>query len=855
MARVRIPLNNFVYGEINPSLTSRIDAPVYNQAGQSVKNVFIRSEGGVINRPGTKRLHNFSQTYTKPTATVTVSDYANIAVGTKLTFILSDGTVKTLQFEAAGASNPSAASGNTHFVRAHQNNNTTADNIFTALNAITGLTVANPNAAVVSVTRDNIGMSNLTVTTTDSTRLTVTDFAIVKQQIRLEPFVFSSDEKYIVAFSVGQLDIFRVNTDGTFNSKVATITQDTDTDALPFTATNLTELTYAQNGDFMFIAHNDFMPLELVRTGLTSFEVRVFAFDTSVDGNKTLQPYYNFHPSSMTITPNDTSGNSKTLTTSAAYFVSAMVGSSILVHNTQCTITAVNSSTVAVVNILGTIEVNLDFDSLNTTEGSNKVRVVMQDHGLASGISITISGAGALGGINNGNMNGARTVSKIIDINTFEYTAGGSASTTATGGGTPSITSTAATTDWFEQSYSSYRGFPAAITFHENRLWFGGTPSQPSGLWASASGDFFNFDVGDGQDFDGLDLEVAVGVTNFIRHLFSNRDLQVFANQGEFFIPSFQDAPVTASNAKISEQTPIGSSFVRPLSLDGATLFVQATGSAIREYVFDDSEGAYITNMASILSSHLISNPIQVTSVKGSLDRPGAYAFYLMDNGEIATFYSIRAEQRAGWTRWDTQGEFHSVCAVDESLFCVSLRDDGSGSVKMFLEQFDNTLNMDFSDTFTGTAGVFSTSGHFINNAVVDVVDGTEYLGQFTVGSNQINTSLVKASTEAQIGYKFIPELQTMPLDAQVPGGPLTGRPRKITNVVLDLNETLSISVNGTNMIIRSVVFDPSAPREAFTGKKEFRVLGYSKDPTVTISQIAPLDMQLNGMVVEVAFQ
>ena len=138
MARVRIPLNNFVYGEINPSLTSRIDAPVYNQAGQSVKNVFIRSEGGVINRPGTKRLHNFSQTYTKPTATVTVSDYANIAVGTKLTFILSDGTVKTLQFETAGASSPSAASGNTHFARAHQNNHTTADNIFTALNAITG---------------------------------------------------------------------------------------------------------------------------------------------------------------------------------------------------------------------------------------------------------------------------------------------------------------------------------------------------------------------------------------------------------------------------------------------------------------------------------------------------------------------------------------------------------------------------------------------------------------------------------------------------------------------------------------------------------------------------------------------
>ena len=63
MARIRVPLNNFVFGEISPSLISRVDSAIYNQSGQSVKNVFIRAEGGVINRPGTKRLHNFSQSY------------------------------------------------------------------------------------------------------------------------------------------------------------------------------------------------------------------------------------------------------------------------------------------------------------------------------------------------------------------------------------------------------------------------------------------------------------------------------------------------------------------------------------------------------------------------------------------------------------------------------------------------------------------------------------------------------------------------------------------------------------------------------------------------------------------------
>jgi hypothetical protein len=742
MARIRVPLNNFVFGEINPSLTSRIDSAVYNQAGQSVKNVFIRAEGGVINRPGTERLYNFSHTY--------------------------DDTLR--------------------------------------------------------------------------------------QQIRLEPFVFSSDEKYVVAFSSGQIDIFRINTDGTYNSKVATITQDVDANSLPIDNTNLTQFTYAQQGDFMFIAHNDFMPLELVRTGLTSFEVRVFSFDTSADGNRILQPYYNFQGTGVSITPSATSGTGVTVTTSSAYFDAGMVGSSLLIHETQVDITAVTSSTTATVDIQGTIQQQLDFDSLNTTEGSDKVRVIMPHHGLSTGDTIVISNAGALGGINNGNINGSRVIYSVIDANTFLYTAGGAASSTATGGGTPIISSTAGTTEWYEQSYSAYRGFPAAITFHENRLWFGGTPSQPSGIWASASGDFFNFDVGEGEDFDAIDLEVSVGVTNFIRHLVSNRDLQVFANQGEFYLPAFQDQPITASIAKVSEQTPFGTGYVRPLSLDGGTLFVQATGTAVREYIFNDTEGAYTTNMVSILSSHLISNPIQLTSVKGSLDRPGAYAFFLMDNGEVAVFYSIRAEKRAGWMRWTTEGRFHSVCAVDEQLFTVSVRDDGSGTNKLFLEQFNKDLNMDFSDDFTGTAGVFDVSAHFSNGAVVDVVDGTEYLGQFTVAGGNVDVSAVKLSTAAQIGYKFVPELTTMPIDGQVPGGPLTGRPRKITNVVLDVKDTLSISVNGTNMIIRNVNFNPAQPRIPFTGKKEFRVLGYSKDPIVTISQIAPLDMQLNGMVVEVAF-
>tara|TARA_R110000824_G_scaffold211232_1_gene397246 strand:+ start:1057 stop:3345 length:2289 start_codon:yes stop_codon:yes gene_type:complete len=112
-------------------------------------------------------------------ATIKVTDYANIAVGTKLTFTKNDGTVITLQSEAVGSGSPSSPSGNTHFFRPNASNNATADNIYTALNAVSGFTVANPAANIVSVARDNAGINNLIVTTTDSTRLSKSDFLTI----------------------------------------------------------------------------------------------------------------------------------------------------------------------------------------------------------------------------------------------------------------------------------------------------------------------------------------------------------------------------------------------------------------------------------------------------------------------------------------------------------------------------------------------------------------------------------------------------------------------------------------------------------------------------------------------------
>jgi hypothetical protein len=745
MPRIRVPLTSFDYGEVSNSLRSRTDTNVYSHAAEKVRNFFIRSEGGLEKRFGTK-----------PWATI-------------------------------------------------------------------GLTPSG------SATRP---------------------------QVRLEPFIFSDDEKYIVSFEAGKILVFQLDPSSSFNpTLVQTITQTTTSVNLPWSQSEVEQLTYAQSGDVMFIAHTKYPTVKLVRTGLTSFQVEYFAFETSTDGNTKFQPYHAFHDTGVTIACNGTTGSGKTLTTSASHFVSGHVGTTFLIGETDVEITAVASGTSATGTIKGTLRQQLQIDALETVEGSDKVLVTHALHGLAPSASITIDRAAAVGGISASNINGSRTVAEVLDENTYEITAASSASSSAIGGGSPRIATGAATTEWAEQSYSAVRGYPAAVTFHEGRLWFAGSQAQPSHLWASKSNRFFNFDVGDGDDDDSIDLSAGVGSFNQIRHLVSNRDLQVFTNEAEFFVPAFTTSPVTPATAQVRRQTPFGSSFVTPRPFDGATSYVQSTGNAVREYIFSDSEGAYVSTDISVLSSHLVVAPFQQTITKGALSKPESFAFFVNSDGSLAVFYSMRADKKAGWSLWETDGKFQSIASIGDRLFCVVERDNGSGSQAFYLEELQESMPMDYCNLYSGSNGVFSVSSNFANGAKVKVVSGTDFLGEYTVASGNVDVSALEpALSSAYIGYSFTPILQTLPLDAEISNGPLTGQPRRVASVILDLNETLSVSVNDTDLLIRNVNDDFSTDRTAVTGKKEFFVLGFSRDPFVTISQSVPLSLQINGMVVEVAF-
>lgn len=663
----------------------------------------------------------------------------------------------------------------------------------------------------------------------------------------LMKFNFDDNEQYIISVEHQKIRIFQLETSGAV-TLIQTITADVDSATLPFNKTYLQEYTYAQYGDVMFIAHPLFATRTLTRTSLTTFEVDTYTFDQRADGNVIYQPYSKYHAEGVTLDPSKTSGTGATLTTSVDYWDttgtqsggnypdSLHIGVTVRYGDAEIEIKSVQSATQATGDIVDELKIRLEtLNPLRTIDTTATVEVTHLAHGFQGGESITIEEASAVGGINASNLNGVRTVGDIIDENTYTFTAGSNANTSEDGGGFVKIVCHAPTSNWDEQSFSAKRGYPAAVTFHENRLCFGGTIAEPDTIWMSKLGEYFNFDVGEAADTDSINLIAATGDVNEIRYMISNRDLQVFTGHGELYVPTYLNQAITPTNAQIRKQTPYGSEFVRPESIDGATIFVQHDGRIVREFIYTDAEDAYTASAISTLASHLIDTPKYLAVAHSAFGLPDSYAAMTLANGDLAMFSSNRAERRASWTRITTDGTFSSVVAIHNRLFANVYYDD-----QLHLCEFDTEIGLDKWVSGTVASGKLDVSAAFSDGDVVHAIhsDGS-YLGEKTVdSSNEIDVTGSTGTVYA--GLKYTAKLVSNEIDASSANGPATGLRRGLGNVVVDVKETTSMNVNTFTAII-----------EEFTGKKEVRVRGYSRTPQITIDQDDPLPMQINGLVVE----
>lgn len=662
---------------------------------------------------------------------------------------------------------------------------------------------------------------------------------------RLIPFEFSSTEQYIFAFGDQRLDIY-----STAGSLIQSIT------SCPWTSSILFSMTYTQAADVMFICSPQMATQVIRRTSASTFTRAAFEFSKAVNSELIYQPYYKFVDDTVTLSASGTTG-SVTLTTSSAFFTAGYVGTRIRWFGIEIEITAYTNSTTATGTVKGTLRGTYDLDPLKTTDGSSVVEVTHVNHGFATGTSITTEGINAFAGLTKAHLNGTFTIT-VIDDNTYTYTAGGTANSSADGGGPNAhfYGNNLPTRNWDEPAFSTVRGYPGCVTFHEGRLWFGGSYSQPDSLWASKIGEFFNFDVGEGLDNESIQVSVGSDDISSVLHLVSNRHLQIFTARSEFYIPRNAQSTVTPGNITIARQTPYGSSNVTPLPFDGATVYLQATKSSVREFLYTDTEQAYSAPTLSLLADHLIDAPIDMNILFGTEDRPEQYLLVVNNDGTVACFHSARSERLAAWSLWETEhpsgiAKFDSSVSIGNRLYFSVLRNSTYYLERMAKNDLDLTL--DCAKTYTaGSATKNWTVGAQYASKTVSVVSNNYYLGDFACNaSGQI--TLNDEVTTITVGFNYEVTIETLPANVVLPQGNYSGRPKRIARVILALNNTLAVSIQGNRLIVRQVNDDFSTQPTAVTGKREFFLLGFNRDATVVINQSEPLPLRLLGMAMEVS--
>lgn len=414
-------------------------------------------------------------------------------------------------------------------------------------------------------------------------------------------------------------------------------------------------------------------------------------------------------------------------------------------------------------------------------------------------------------------------------------------------------TSTVASGQWeletgYENVWSATKGWPRTVTFHQGRLYFGGSRSRPSTIWGSKVALFFDFEPVEGLDDDAVEATLDTNTFNAITDIISGRDLQIFTTGGEFAVLQDNIAAITPSSFFLSTTSRNGSKEgIRVQQLESGILFMQRQGKALSEISYSDTTLSYITSKISLLSGHLLKNPTSMDIRRAvATDENDLLLITNADDGSMTAYSLLRAQNVIAPSEFTTTGSFLDVGVDITDIYVVTKRTD-SGSDKYYVEVFDDDSLTDCG--VIGTTSATASMAHLEGATVNCISDGYVESNQTVPGGGTVTfTNPPTASSEC--GLPIDVEIKTMPLETKMQSGTRIGFKKRIVEVNALLYETQNIVINGNLVPIRNLgsgALDTAVAE--FTGTKVLHgILGYNNQGQITVTQSAPLKLTLLGL-------
>jgi len=425
------------------------------------------------------------------------------------------------------------------------------------------------------------------------------------------------------------------------------------------------------------------------------------------------------------------------------------------------------------------------------------------------------------------------------------------------------------TDDWAMGAWNVANGFPQAVSFFEQRLYFAGTVTQPQTIWGSVELDYENFQAGS-DDSDSVAFTIADNQVNAIRWLAAGKELVIGTLGGNFIMRSdTSSGPITPANINIKKETTAGSQLILPNRIGSAIVYVQRDGKIMKELAYSFEDDAYRANDLTILSEHITKSGIIDMDFQ---EIPDNVLWCLRSDGTIATMTRLAPQEVLAWSKQETQGSFLSVAVIpngeEDQVWVATQRSTiysattTNGYIK-FVEYFKPFTLPDLqrdcffvdcgiSRTYSATAAsVLTGLGHLNSRNVSILGDGAVYPDAMVTGGS---ITISKSCHVIHVGLSYTSTIKTVRLEAGSVTNTTQGLIKRVYKSIIRLWRSLGCQI-GNESTRETVLFrDPTMPMgeppTLFTGDKEVSFpVGWNKSAQVLITQSQPLPLNVLAVI------
>jgi len=414
------------------------------------------------------------------------------------------------------------------------------------------------------------------------------------------------------------------------------------------------------------------------------------------------------------------------------------------------------------------------------------------------------------------------------------------------------------TKKWSLGAWGDVPGWPAVITFHQDRLTLGRTPTSPFDIWQSVTGDYNNFGVSEPvQADDSVKIPIRSRSLDEIQGIISLKDLVVLTTGGEWRITgSAEGNAITPDSMYISNQGYRGSHPIEPMISGASILFVQKFGKRVRDLAYSFESDGYDSVDLSIFATHLFDD---YTVVDWCYQQePWSVLWVVRSDGKLLGLTYMKEQEVWAWHMHDVGGVVESISSapgLTEDEIYMIVRREINGIHVRYVEKLSTKPEQLYLDCAIiahdgdPTAYIGGLS-HLEGKNVVVLADGVPMFG------NVVQNGTIQLKNPASfvvVGLQYIGTIQSLPLIYETREGISTGSRRRPANVILQVLDS-RFGYIGTKEDDMYPIYYPTQELELYSGVlTEDLSSEYDYYGQVTIEQRHPYPFNILNWTVRVA--